>query len=169
MQLPSIVTTNVRSPSVEGVVSVANRVIPVAPVNPVNPSGQARPSIEPVPGVVNLVNPALQQKAQPTEGEPVFTSVPDPIKKGTEAAAPKDWTIHRPAPEKVENPPPKPMAQLLMDHLRSMWTASASAIQIEQVKELVTPADASQTQVPGDLARQILTYEPAKIKKTENV
>ena len=62
------------------------------------------------------------------------------------------------------------MAQVLMDHLRSMWTASASAVQIEQAKELVTPADpVVPSRVPGDLARQVLTYEPAKIKKTENV
>jgi hypothetical protein len=167
MQMPSIVTTNMRTPGVEGVASVANRVIPVAPVNP---SVSARSGIEVTPGVVNLVNPALQQKAQPTEGEPVFTSVPDPVRKGTEAAAPKDWTIHRPAPEKIKNPPPKPLSQVLMDHLRSMWTASASAVQIEQAKELVTPADpVVPSQVPGDLARQVLTYEPAKIKKTENV
>ena len=86
MQMPSIVTTNIRTPGVEGVASVANRVIPVAPVNP---SVSVRSGIEVTPGVVNLVNPALQQKAQPTEGEPVFTSVPDPVRKGTEAAAPK--------------------------------------------------------------------------------
>jgi len=70
----------------------------------------------------------------------------------------------------VENPPPKPISQVLMDHLRTMWTASASAIQIEQVKAHVTPTEpAVPTQVPGDLARQILTYQPAKIKKTENL
>jgi hypothetical protein len=131
---------------------------------------QAHPSIEPTPSVVNLVNPALRQQAPPTEGEPVYTSVADPLQKKTPEVAPKDWTIHRPAPEKVEDPPPKPISQVLMDHLRTMWTASASAIQVEQVKELVTPADpAVPSQVPGDLARQILTYEPAKIKKTENL
>jgi hypothetical protein len=167
MQLPSIDRTpNLRSTSADLASSGANRVIPVAPVNPAVSSH----SVERSPGVVNLVNPALQPKRQPTEGEPIFTSVPDPVKKGSEAAAPKDWTIHRPAPEKIENPPPKPMSQVLMEHLRSMWTASASAIQIEQVKNQVTPAEpVTPTQVPGDLARQVLTYAPAKIKKTENI
>lgn len=167
MQLPSIVTTNLRPSGVDGVSPVANRVIPVAPVNP---SAHAQRSVEPPPGVVNMVNPALQQQVHSTDGEPVYTSVPDPVSKGTQAAAPKDWTIHRPAPEKVENPLPKPLSQVLMDHLRSMWTASASAIQIEQIKEHITPTEPTvPTQVPGDLARQVLTYEPAKIKKTENV
>ncbi len=57
-----------------------------------------------------------------------------------------------------------------MDHLRTMWTASASAIQIEQVKNQITPAEqVIPTQVPGDLAKEVLTYAPAKIKKTENI
>lgn len=168
MQLPSIDRNpNVRPAGADLASSGANRVIPVAPVNP---SVQAHPSIEPTPGVVNLVNPALQQRPQPTEGEPVYTSVADPLKNKVQEKAPHDWTIHRPTPEKVEDPPPKPLSQVLMDHLRTMWTASASAIQIEQVKEQVTPAEpAVPTQVPGDLAREILTYQPTKIKKTENV
>ncbi|MEY4738482.1 MAG: hypothetical protein RL302_2801 [Pseudomonadota bacterium] len=168
MQLPSIERTqNLRLSGADVASSGANRVIPLAPVNP---SVSAHTSIEPTPGVVNMVNPALQHKAQPTEGEPVFTSVPDPLKTKVQEVVPHDWTIHRPAAQKVENPPPKPIAQVLMDHLRTMWTASASAIQIEQVKNHVTPAEpAVPTQVPGDLAKQILTYQPAKIKKTENL
>jgi hypothetical protein len=57
-----------------------------------------------------------------------------------------------------------------MDHLRTMWTASASAIQIEQVKNQLTPSEPlAPTQVPGDLAKEVLTYAPSKIKKTENI
>lgn len=168
MQLPSIDRTpNMRQAGADLASAGANRVIPVAPVNP---SVQAPPAIEPTPSVVNLVNPALRQRAQPTEGEPVYTSVADPLQKRTQEASPKDWTIHRPAPDKVEDPPPKPISQVLMDHLRTMWTASASAVQVEQVKELVTPANPTvPSQVPGDLAKEILTYQPAKIKRTENL
>ena len=51
-----------------------------------------------------------------------------------------------------------------------MWTASASAIQIEQVKNQLTPSEPlAPTQVPGDLAKEVLTYAPSKIKKTENI
>ena len=165
MQLPSIDRTpNVRPASADSVSSGANRVIPLAPVNP---AVHVSPPLVAEPSVINMIHPALK----PSQGEPVYTSVSDPATRGSEAAtAPKDWTIHRPAPQKVEDPPPKPISQVLMDHLRTMWTASASAIQIEQVKEHVTPADpAVPTQVPGDLAKQILTYQPAKIKKTENI
>jgi len=106
MQLPSIDRNpNARPSGVEAVSSGANRVIPTAPVNPsVGTVVQEVPS----PSVVDLVNPALKQPA-PNEGEPVHTSVPDPMRqRGTEDAAPKDWTIRRPAPEKVEDPTPSP-------------------------------------------------------------
>jgi hypothetical protein len=114
-----------------------------------------------------MVNPALKT----TEGEPLYTSVSDPGKRGSEAAtAKKDWTIHRPAPEKVENPPPKPLSQVLMDHIKTLWTASASAIQLEQVKDqLNSPQTRAATEAPGLLAKEVLTYTPNKIKKTENI
>lgn len=144
--------------------SGANKVIPIAPVNP---SVSAHPSILPVPSVVDLVNPALKTN----EGEPVYTSVSDPGKHGSEAAtAPKDWTIHRPAPEKVEDPPPKPLYQVLMEHIKSMWTASANAVQLDQVHNQLTPPNpAAPTEMPGNLAKEILVYAPNHIKKTENI
>jgi hypothetical protein len=182
MQLPTIDRTpNLRPAGAEVASSGANRVIPIAPVNPISSASTAAPfanSAGPSPSAIDLVNPALKpngtaqpQTAPPTEGEPVYTSVVDPSKRSSQVAlAPRDWTIHRPAPEKVENPPPKPMSQVLMDHLRTMWTASASAIQIEQVKNQLTPSEPlAPTQVPGDLAKEVLTYAPSKIKKTENI
>ena len=168
MQLPSIDRNpNVRPIGAEAVSSGANRVIPTAPVNPsVSAAAQAVPS----PSVVDLVNPALKRPA-PNEGEPVHTSVPDPMRKRTtEDAAPKDWTIRRPAPEKAEDPPPKPMSQVLMDHLKTVWTASASAVQIEQVKNQVQPPNPNAAvQQPGDLAKEVMLYQPSKIKKNEGI
>ena len=165
MQLPSIDRTpNLRPAGADTASSGANRVIPVAPVNP---SVSASPSIQPVPSVVDMVNPALKTN----EGEPVYTSVSDPGKRGSEAAtSPKDWTIHRPATEKVEDPPPKPIYQVLMDHIKSMWTASASAIQLDQVhNQLTPPAPVTPSELPGTFAKEILVYTPNTIKKTENI
>jgi hypothetical protein len=165
MQLPAVDRTpNVRPAGADLASSGANRVIPVAPVNP---AVHASPTLAPTPSVIDMVNPALKT----TEGEPVYTSVADPVKHGSGASnIQRDWTIHRPAPEKVENPPPKPLSQVLMDHLKTVWTASASAIQIEQVKDQLTPPQsvvASET--PGLFAKEVLTYAPNKIKKTEKV
>ena len=142
------------------------------PVAPVNPSVHISPPVEATdtstsPSVVSRINPALRAN----EGEAVHTSVSDPARRGSEAAtSPKDWTIHRPAAEKVEDPPPKPMYQMLMDHIKHMWTAGASAIQIEQVSNHLTPAlPVPPTEAPGTLAKEVLVYKPSKINKTDTV
>ncbi len=165
MQLPTIDRTpNLRPSGADVASSGANRVIPVAPVNP---SVRASPPLQPAPSVVNLVNPALKT----TEGEPVYTSVSDPGKPGSEAATtPKDWTIHRPVPEKVENPPPKPMYQMLMEHIQHLWTVSASAVQLDQVhNQLTPPVAAAPSDTPGNLAKAALVYDHNTIKKNERL
>ena len=144
-------------------------VIPVASVHPSPEPGSA-----PTPGVVNHVNPALQSGSQqptPNEGQPVYTSVPDPVRNGASSQqVPHDWAVQRPAPEKVEPPPAKPISQVLMDNLKSMWTASASAVQVEQVSnQLNRPVSTQPTQIPGDLAKQVLTYQPTPIKKNTKI
>lgn len=168
MQLPSIDRNpNVRPAGADLASAGANRVIPVAPVNP---SVSASPSLEPVASVINKVNAALQTP-KPNEGEPVHTSVPDPSARGAQAATTgKDWTIHRPVTEKVEDPPPKPLSQVLIDHLRTVWTAGASAIQVEQVKNQLTPPNPlNPSDAPGDLAKQVLVYTANQVKKPENI
>ena len=104
--------------------------------------------------------------SKPNEGQPVYTSVPDPLKNGAATQqVPHDWTIHRPAPEKVQPPPAKSVPQVLLDQIKTMWTASASAVQLEQVKnQLTTPPPASVNQPTGAVAKQALIYQPTKIK-----
>lgn len=116
-----------------------------------------------------MVNPALKGQ----DSEKIYTGVHDPVKPGAEAArSPKDWTIHKASPDKVENPPPKPMYQVLLEHIKSMWTASANAVQMEQVANqlnLNSPNPVAPTDAPGTLAKEVLVYAPNTIKKTENV
>lgn len=121
----------------------------------------------PTPSVVNLVNPALKTN----EGERNYTSVLDPTQHGaTPATTTTDWTTSRPTPVKVEDPPPKPIYQVLMDQIKSMWTASASAIQLEQVNnQLDTRAAVVPAQVPGTIAKQSLVYNHNTIKKNERI
>jgi len=102
--------------------------------------------------VINLVN----QAEKPNSGEGVYTSVSDPVRKGADAAtSTKDWTIQRPAPEKTETPPPDPISKVLMDHIKALWLASASAVQVQQ------------NAVPGVVSTEVFTYSPTKINKTE--
>lgn len=164
MQLPSIDRNPLLRPANAEIASVAgSKVIPVAPVNP---SVHVAPVTDPAPSVVNLVN----QANKPSTGEGVYTSVSDPAQPGSEAATVgKDWTIHRPVTEKVEDPPPVPISKLLMDHIKSLWAASASAIQVEQVKNQLDLSQTKPVSAPGVLAKEVLTYSPSKINKTENI
>lgn len=161
MQLPSIDRNqNLRPAGVESVSAGANRANPVAPVNPaVNTVVPA----EPKPGVVNLVN--SESKPKPTDL--VYSNMADPSKRlPEEATAPRDWTIKRPEKEKVEDPPPKPMSQVLMEHLKTMWTAGASAVQIDQVENTIRPKEnLSQIPPPVDTNKLELTYKPSKVNK----
>lgn len=136
------------------------------PVAPVNPSVNVTPASEPTPSVINLVG----QANKPSAGEAVYTSVSDPGRRGSEAATvPKDWTIHRPVTEKVEEPPPVPISKLLIDHIKSLWAASASAVQVQQVKNQLDMSQPNPNATPGVLSTEVLTYSPSKINKTESL
>ena len=136
----------------------------VIPVAAVNPGANASASIEPTPSVVNLIG----QVGKSSVGEAVYTSVSDPTRRRSEAGtAEKNWTIHRPKPEKVEEPPPIPRSQMLIEHVKSLWLASASAVQVQQhVKNQI---DAPPPSSNGVLATEPITYSPSKINKTENI
>ena len=168
MQLPSFDRqTGLRPAGADLVSTNGHKVIPVAPVNPpltVNPT----PSVNP-PGVINKIGETARVD------NPVYNalhqSVPDPIRRGRESAAePIDWTIARAEPEKVEQPPPVPLHQILLEFIRSMWQASGMAVEIAQAQKqnlLVNPANPNPA--GGEIASENLTYSPSKIKKTENV
>ncbi|MDD2880863.1 MAG: hypothetical protein PHQ58_10515 [Rhodoferax sp.] len=163
MQLPSLDRIpNLRPVAVESASLATGRVVPVAPVNV--PAQSAGP-VEPVPSVVNLIN----QANKPNDGEGVYTSVSDPTRRGADAVSPdKDWTIKRPVPEKVEVPPPEPLSKVLMDHIKSLWLASASAVQVQtQVKNQLDTTQNGVNATQGALSAEVFTYSPTKINKTE--
>jgi len=163
MQLPSIDRIqSLRPLAAESASLATGRVVPVAPVNP---GRQEVPAAEPSPSVINLIN----QAEKPNSGQGVYTSVSDPTRRGAEAStSAKDWTIHRPAPEKVQHPPPEPIAKVLMDHIKSIWLASASAVQVQQqVKNQMDPSQAGANAAQGVLVSEVYTYSPTKINKTE--
>ncbi len=123
------------------------------------------PAVEPTPSVVNLIG-----QSKPNSGEGVYTSVSDPAKHGSEAATiSKDWTVHRPVTEKVEDPPPVPLSKMLMDQIKSLWAASASAIHVPQVKNPLELSQPNPNATPGVLATEVFTYSPSKINKTEKL
>lgn len=156
MQLPSVDRQpGLRPAGADPVAAHGPKVIPVPPVNP--------PLVVNPPGVVNKIGDNA-----PVEN-PVYSSVPDPVRRGLEPAAdPRDWTIKRPEPEKVEDPPPVPIHKILLDFIKSMWQASGMAVELSQAQNLkVNPP--SPNAAPGEIAKENLVYTPSKIKKPENI
>lgn len=162
MQLPSIDRIpSLRPVAVESALLATGRVMPVAAVNPPQ---QTTPVEESSPSVINLIN----QADKPIFGEGVYSSVSDPTRPGAEASTPnKDWTVQRPAPEKVVDPPPVPISKMLLDQIKSLWLASAGAVQVQQ--QVKNQAELSQPGVgaaSGVIATEVFTYSPTKITKT---
>ena len=150
-----------RPVAAEAAALATGRVMPVVPVNPPQRIDATAPV---TPSVINMISTG----DKPNAGEGVYNSVADPVRQTPEEAAPKDWTIKRPVPEKVENPPPEPLSKVLLDHIKSLWLASASAVQVqEQVKNQLDPTKAAATVAPGVLSNEVYTYSPSKINKTD--
>jgi hypothetical protein len=167
MQLPFIDKKHNLSTSSADAVSTA--VAKVIPITPVNPQLLDTPVQHVQVGVVNHVGEASVEANFPTVGAPVYTSVAD-VNNKTAENAPHDWTIKPVNNPRLESPPPKPIAQILIDHLKTVWSASASAIQPEQMVEASQlPKTLEGVQPLGSLAKEALIYQPQKIKKSENL
>jgi len=162
MQLPSIDRiSSVRPVAAESASLATGRVLPIAPVNP---PAQAVTTEEPVPSVINMIG----QADKPNTGEGVYRSVADPVRKEAATQVSADWTIKRPAPEKVEDPPPEPMYKVLLDHVKMLWSSSASAPQVQQqVSDTLDVTKGGINAPQGVLATEVFTYSPSKIPQTE--
>ena len=162
MSLPSIDRIqSLRPVAAEAAALATGRVVPVVPVNP--PQRVDAPT-EVSPSVINMITTG----DKPNAGEGVYRSVADPVRQTPVEAAPKDWTIKRPEPEKVAIPPSEPLSKILLDHIKSLWLASASAVQMqEQVKNQIDPTKAAATVAPGVLSSEVYSYSPSKINKTD--
>ena len=170
MQLPNIDRTAIRPAGTEGVVPAAPRVIPVAPVNPPAPVAETA-------SVVNDINPAVQARVNEA-------SRADPLQGGSKADdSGRDWTQRKEAPARQEEAPPKePLSKMLMEHMTAVWSASARVVEIwMQNNPAQNPAVNQQVQAqaqaasrsvdpmatPGVVAKEVLTYSPTQIRKTE--
>lgn len=162
MSTPSIDRIQSARPvAAEAAALATGRVVPVVPVN--TPQRVDAPA-EVSPSVINMITTG----DKPNAGEGVYRSVADPVRQTSEEAAPKDWTVKRPVPEAVETPPAEPISKVLIDHIKSIWQASASAVQVqEQVKNQIDPTKAVNAVAPGELVNEVYNYTPSKINKIE--
>lgn len=144
----------------------------MAPVNPPAP-------VAPTAGVVNDINPQVQARANNEAAQA------DPLQGGTQAnTSGRDWTQRNeaPAPKPEEAPPKEPLSKMLLEHIHSVWSASARVVEIwMQNNPAQNPTVNQQVQAqlqadkraidplatPGVVAKEVLTYSPTQIKKTE--
>jgi hypothetical protein len=164
MQLPSIDRIqSVRPVAAEAAALTTGRVVPVVPVNPPATPVAAAPA-EASPSVINLIS----QGDKSNSGDAVYSNLADPVRQTSKEASVKDWTIKRPEIEKTETPPPEPIAKILMEQIKSLWQASASAVQVQdQVKNQLDPSRDGIHANPGLLSTEVYTYSPTKINKTD--
>lgn len=170
MQLPNIDRTAIRPAGSEVVVPAAARVIPVVPVNP-------SAAVQESASVVNDINPAVQARVHETARA-------DPLQGGSQAdTANRDWTRRKEAVTKLEELPPKePLSKMLMDHIHNVWSASARVVeiwlqnnptqnqsiqQVQQQQQAVANRSTDPLAAPGNVAKEVLTYSPTRIKKPE--
>ena len=156
-----------RAPSAEPPVHATAR---VAPVVPVDVPSRAPVRSEAGASMVNLVG----QRPKPEFGEGVYSTVSDPARRGSEAnTVSRDWTVQRPAPEKVEDPPPVPISKVLLEHLHTLWEASASAVQVQQQVRSQVEGNNPALNPMGHAqpANQPVpaAYTPSRVRKNEKI
>ncbi|WP_413899825.1 hypothetical protein [Rhodoferax sp.] len=126
------------------------------------------PSVSTVsPSVIYSISEVGQAQAN-RASQTLDTGKVDAAQTGSSAAAvERDWTIRRPEPEKVEDPPPVPISKLLLEFLQSMWRASGTAVEVAQAQNQNLNLNPNAT--PGQLIKEELTYTPSKVSKTQNL
>ena len=152
---------SVRPVAAEAAALSTGRVLPVVPVNPPQ---QVQAPTEVSPSVINMIGTVDKTNS----GEGVYSSVADPVRQNVAQATPKDWTVQQPEPVKAQDPPPAPISKMLIDQIKSLWQASAGAVQVqEQVRNQIDPTKATATVAPGVISTEVYTYSPTKIHKTD--
>lgn len=161
MQMPSIDrSVNLRPAGADLLSSGGSKVVPVPPVNPsVNASAVVTLSAE---GQANALKAA----------ERVHVSEIDPVQVGADAATGnRDWTVAKPEvlePTKNEAPPKEPISRMLIEHITSLWLASAKAVELSLTQNQNAQQGSSTNAAASAAARETLTYSPTKISKTGN-
>ena len=101
---------------------------------------------EPAPSLINQIG----QSGKTSTAGIVYSNTADPTQRYSATEPPThDWRLKTPEPEKADNRPALP--EMLIEHLKSIWVASALAVQTPQPKD----------------EKSALTFDAAALSKTE--
>lgn len=109
---------------------------------------------------VNAANP-VESTDRLGEG----ASLREPTKPSAPDENNRDWTLaeaKKEAPKEPEEPPKEPIYKQLIEHIQSMWRASAMAVEAAQEAQKTDQQERNMLQV----RTEPLTYAEPKVKRT---
>ena len=174
MQLSSVDrTAALRAVASDMAAPVAAKVVPVAPVNPAAASSASQVAPK-KPGVINDIDPKVQARAAADAARIAVMSGSPQANENL-----RNWTKRMEEVGKVEAPPKEPISKMLMQHVHSLWMASAKAVEVmaqanqqssqnmAQVQQLAEQKNQDSATAPGTITKEVLTYTPSQIKKND--
>ena len=110
---------------------------------------------------VHAVNPV---ESTDQLGEGVTVTIKSPERPTDKSAQDRDWTEvqAKQVKEEVQEPPKEPIYKQLIEHLQSMWRASAMAVEAAQEAQKTDQHERNMLQV----RTEPLTYDEPKVKRT---
>lgn len=110
---------------------------------------------------VHAVNPV---ESTDQLGEGVTVTIKSPERPTDKSVQDRDWTEvqAKQVKEEEKEPPKEPIYKQLIEHLQSMWRASAMAVEVAQEAQKADQQERNMLQV----RTEPLTYEEPKVKRT---
>ena len=110
---------------------------------------------------VHAVNPVESTDQQ---GAGVTVTIKNPEKPTDKSQQDRDWTEvqAKQVKEEEKTPPKEPIYKQLIEHIQSMWRASAMAVEAAQEAQKTDQQERNMLQV----RTEPLTYEEPKVKRT---
>ncbi|NBY70935.1 MAG: hypothetical protein EBQ69_02735 [Betaproteobacteria bacterium] len=174
MQLSSVDrTAALRAVASDVAAPVAAKVVPVAPVNPAAASSASQVAPQ-KPGVINDIDPKVQARAAADAARIAVMSGSPQANENL-----RNWTKRMEEVGKVEPPPKEPISKMLMQHIQTLWMASAKAVEVTaaanqhpsqnmaQIQQLAEQKNQDPATAPGSITKEVLTYTPSEIKKND--
>ena len=119
------------------------------------------------PAAVRPVHAVNAVESADKLGEGVTVTIKSPEKPSDKSLDDRDWTEvqEKKVKEEEQEPPKEPIYKQLIEHIQSMWRASAMAVEAAQEAQKTDQQERNMLQV----RTEPLTYAEPKVKRTGGV
>lgn len=116
------------------------------------------------PAAVRPVHAVNAVESADKLGEGVTVTIKSPEKPSDKSLEDRDWTEvqEKKVKEEEQEPPKEPIYKQLIEHIQSMWRASAMAVEAAQEAQKTDQQERNMLQV----RTEPLTYSEPKVKRT---